>query len=185
MPLIAGLGNIGGKYEGTRHNIGFEIIDQLADSMNVRLGPGKGPFYFAESRYRGSSVILLKPTNYMNNSGIAVRKALNQFKLEPQECLVCYDDLNLPTGQLRLRPKGSAGGHNGVSDIIYQLQTENFPRLRFGIGDEFKSGNQIQYVLSAFSREQRKTVDETLEDAVDAIYCFMRDGINTAMNKYN
>lgn len=185
MPLITGLGNIGGKYEGTRHNIGFEIVDHLADSMNLELGPGKGPFYFAEGRHRGDSVILLKPTTYMNHSGVAVRKALGQFGLEPQDCLVCYDDLNLSTGKLRLRPGGSAGGHNGVSDIIYHLKTEDFPRLRFGIGNDFKAGNQVQYVLSPFTAEQRKLVNTAIEDACDAIFCFIRDGIESAMNQYN
>jgi PTH1 family peptidyl-tRNA hydrolase len=185
MPLIAGLGNIGGKYEGTRHNVGFQIIDQLADSLDVTLGPGRGPFYIGETSHRGNSFILLKPTTYMNNSGIAIGKALNQFNLEPQECLVCYDDLNLPMGKLRLRPGGSAGGHNGVSNIIYQLKTENFPRLRFGIGDNYHSGNQVQYVLSTFSEDQLDIVHKGLDEACDAIFCFIRDGIEKAMNQYN
>ncbi len=185
MPVIAGLGNIGKKYAGTRHNIGFDIIDHLADSMNLSLGPGKGPYYFAEGRHRGQPIILLKPTTYMNHSGTAIRKALGQYQMEPQQCLVCYDDINLPVGKLRLRPEGSAGGHNGVSDIIYQLQTDKFPRLRFGIGDHFQQGEQVAYVLSPFDREQLEIVDEAIEEACDAIFCFIREDIETAMNRFN
>ncbi len=185
MPIIAGLGNIGQEYAGTRHNIGFDIVDQLADSLKLSLGPGKGPFYLAEGRYKGESIILLKPTTYMNQSGIAIRKALGHYQLEPQDCLVCYDDINLRVGKLRLRPDGSAGGHNGVSDIIYQLQSKNFPRLRFGIGDDFSQGDQVSYVLSPFDPDQKEIVEKGVDEAVDACYCFIREGIDQAMNEFN
>jgi PTH1 family peptidyl-tRNA hydrolase len=185
MPLIAGLGNPGAKYAGSRHNVGFELIDALADALNIKLGPGKGPFYIGKTNYRGEQFILLKPTTFMNNSGDAVQQALHWFKLPPDECLVCYDDLNIELGRIRIRPGGSAGGHNGIKDIIQKLGTDAFPRLRIGIGDDFREGQQVQYVLSPFSKKQRQEMDITLKTAVDAVLAFADQGIDTAMNKFN
>lgn len=185
MPFIIGLGNPGSKYAGTRHNIGFEFIDRLAQSMSVRLGPGKGPFQVGKSNYGGESVYLIKPTTYMNNSGDAVRQALNWYKEDIDQCLICYDDIDLDIGTIRLRPGGSAGGHNGIKDIITKLGTDAFPRLRIGIGNNFSRGQQVQYVLSPFSDEERQVIDTVLDKAVDACFCFIRDGIDKAMNEYN
>lgn len=180
-----GLGNPGSKYAGSRHNIGFELIDKLAESLAVTLGPGKGPFYIAKAKYRQQQLLLGKPSTYMNNSGEAVRQALNWFKLNPAQCLVCYDDLNLDAGTIRLRPGGSAGGHNGVRDIIQKLETDAFPRLRIGIGNDFRDGRQSHYVLSPFDRKQREIMDLAIEKAADAVLTFATDGIDTAMNKFN
>lgn len=185
MPLIAGLGNPGRKYAGSRHNIGFELIDKLADSLSITLGPGKGPFYIGKGNFRGHAVMLMKPSTYMNNSGDAVQQALHWFKMEPGQCLVCYDDLNLDTGVLRLRPGGSAGGHNGIKDIIQKLGTDAFPRLRIGIGNDYRDGQQSAYVLSAFDSKQREIMDIALEKAADAVLTFTTDGIDTAMNNFN
>lgn len=185
MPLITGLGNPGSKYAGTRHNIGFELIDKLADAMSARLGPGKGPFHVGKGQHAGLSVHLIKPTTYMNNSGDAVRQAVNWYKEDVGNCLICYDDLDLDIGTIRLRPGGSAGGHNGIKDIIQKLGTNAFPRLRIGIGNDFPRGQQVQYVLSPFSGDERKIIEPTLDTAVDACFSFFREGIEEAMNKFN
>ncbi|WP_138432164.1 aminoacyl-tRNA hydrolase [Fodinibius saliphilus] len=185
MPLIIGLGNPGSKYAGTRHNIGFELIDTLAQSLSVRLGPGKGPFHVGKGNHAGQPLYLIKPTTYMNNSGKAVQQAINWYKEDIDLCLVCYDDLALDVGTIRLRPSGGAGGHNGIKDIIQQLGTNAFPRLRIGIGNDFPKGQQVQHVLSSFTDEERTVLNPTLDKAVDATFCFIREGIEEAMNKFN
>lgn len=153
--------------------------------MSVRLGPGKGPFYIGKGNHAGHPLYLIKPTTYMNNSGQAVKKALDWYKEDVDNCLVCYDDLDLEVGTIRLRPKGSAGGHNGIKDIIQNLGTNTFPRLRIGIGNDFPKGQQVQHVLSPFSKNERKEIDAALDDAVDAALLFVREGIDAAMNKFN
>jgi PTH1 family peptidyl-tRNA hydrolase len=185
MPLIIGLGNPGSKYAGTRHNIGFEVIDRLTDSMSVKLTPGKGHFHTGKGNHAGRSIYLIKPTTYMNNSGDAVKQALNWYKEDVGNCLICYDDLDLEIGTIRLRPGGSAGGHNGIKDIIQKLGTNAFPRLRIGIGNDFPRGQQVRYVLSPFSDEERKVIVPVLDKAVDAIFCYIREGIEQAMNEFN
>ncbi|MCW9708564.1 aminoacyl-tRNA hydrolase [Fodinibius salsisoli] len=185
MPIIVGLGNPGQKYAGTRHNIGFEFIDLLADALSVRMGPGKGPFHVGKGRHAGHNLYLVKPTTYMNKSGDAVRKVLDWYKEVPSQCLICYDDLALDVGTIRLRPGGSAGGHNGIKDIIQKLGTNKFPRLRIGIGDDFPKGQQVQHVLSSFTAEEADVMESTLEKAVDATFTFTREGIEQAMNDFN
>lgn len=185
MPLIAGLGNPGNKYEGTRHNIGFALVEKLAKKLNVTLGSAKGPFLLAKGNYGGHRLTLIKPTTYMNNSGEAIQQALHWFKLPPEQCLVCYDDLNLDAGILRMRRNGSAGGHNGIKDIINKVGSRDFPRLRIGIGNNFRDGRQVPYVLSPFSKDQRPLIDTALEQAVDAVLHFVCHDIETAMNTYN
>jgi PTH1 family peptidyl-tRNA hydrolase len=185
MPLIVGLGNIGKEYHATRHNVGFELIDLLSDSMSVTLSKGNGPYFYGKGRYKGQTIVLVKPTTYMNKSGSAVRHACSYFKEPLDQTLICYDDLNLEVGQLRLRPGGSAGGHNGISDIIEKVGTKDFPRLRIGIGNDFPRGRQVDYVLSPFDTKQRPLINEALERAEDAVFCFAREGINQAMNQFN
>lgn len=185
MALIVGLGNPGQEYIGTRHNVGFELIDKLSEKLTITLKPGNGLFFFGEGHFKGQKVILLKPTTFMNNSGKAVTKALALTGDTPADCLVCYDDIHLETGRIKLKPSGSAGGHNGMIDIIERLQTRDFPRLRIGIGNDFKRGRQSEYVLSPFSPSQRKQINETLEVASDAILMFLRGDIERAMNEYN
>lgn len=185
MALIVGLGNPGAKYEGTRHNVGFEVLDNLADKLSISFEPDNGLYHKGEGRFKGQSVVLIKPTTYMNRSGKAITKALAETGIEKSQCLVCYDDINLEPGQIRLRPGGSAGGHNGVADIIEKLQTKDFPRLRFGVGNDFPKGRQADYVLSPFTPEQRKIVDESIDLASDAILTFLRGGIDIAMNEFN
>ncbi|TYP91689.1 peptidyl-tRNA hydrolase, PTH1 family [Fodinibius salinus] len=185
MPLIIGLGNPGRKYAGTRHNVGFTLIDLLADSLSARLGPGKGPFQVGKGNHAGHPLYLMKPTTYMNNSGEAVKQAVDWYKEDVNNCLVCYDDLDLEVGTIRIRPSGSAGGHNGIKDIIQKLGTNAFPRLRIGIGNDFPKGQQVQHVLSPFSDDEQSVLTPTLDEAVDATLCFIREGIDQAMNKFN
>lgn len=185
MPLIVGLGNIGNEYMGTRHNVGFDIIYHLADTLSVELKPGKGPYYVAETRHRGQKTVLLTPTTFMNNSGLAVSKALKYFDIPLSECLVCTDDINLPTGKIRVKPNGSDGGHNGLASIIYTLQSDQFPRLRFGIGNDYPKGRQADYVLSPFDESELESVSKGIDNAHDAVLCFIREGIVQTMNKFN
>lgn len=185
MPIIVGLGNPGQKYAGTRHNIGFEFINLLANALSVRMGPGKGPFLVGKGRHAGHNLYLVKPTTFMNNSGEAVQKVLNWYKEPPSQCLVCYDDLALDVGTIRLRPGGSAGGHNGIKDIIQKLGTNKFPRLRIGIGDDFPQGRQVDHVLSSFTQEEASIIESVLDKAVDATFTFVREGIEQAMNDFN
>ncbi|WP_234570528.1 aminoacyl-tRNA hydrolase [Rhodohalobacter sp. 614A] len=185
MALIVGLGNPGLEYKGTRHNVGFELIDNLSEKLTITLQQGNGLFFFGEGQFKGRPVALLKPTTYMNNSGKAVSKALALTGNSPQECIICYDDIHLEIGRIKLKPSGSAGGHNGMIDIIERLQTRDFPRLRIGIGNDFKRGRQSEYVLSPFTSSQRNQIDETLEVASNAILTFLRGGIEAAMNQFN
>jgi peptidyl-tRNA hydrolase, PTH1 family len=185
MALIAGLGNPGPEYANTRHNIGFELADLLSAKLSIPLNPDNGLCQFGEGRFKGQQLILLKPTTFMNRSGTPVRKMMTRYGFNPDQVLVCYDDIHLDIGRIRLRPGGSAGGHNGVADIIEKLQTRDFPRLRIGIGSNFGRGRQSDYVLSPFTASERDEIDATLEVASDAILTFLRGGIDLAMNKFN
>lgn len=188
--LIVGLGNPGAKYERTRHNIGFEIIDALAKSYpDVSLAANKR-FQGATGEFRssGERVVLLKPTTFMNLSGQAVRAVLDWYKLEPSSVLVVYDDMDLPTGRLRIRLEGGAGGHNGMKSIISHLGTKAFPRLRIGIGstDKSEGGDAVvSHVLGRFAPGDRKIVDAVIPMAVDAVDLSLRKGIERSMNLYN
>lgn len=185
MPLIAGLGNPGREYAGTRHNVGFELINQVADVLSITLGPGNGSFLLGEGQFKGNTVRLIKPITFMNRSGTAIKQAVNRFHPALGNCLICYDDINLDIGRLRIRPGGSHGGHNGLEDIILALETKKIPRLRIGIGNNFARGRQSDYVLSPFTSDERKIMDETLERAAEAVLIFIRDGVEEAMNRYN
>lgn len=185
MALIVGLGNPGAEYQGTRHNIGFELIDVLCDVLSITLEQPSGLYLIGEGRFKGQKVTLLKPQTFMNKSGRAVSKALGETGTPVSRCLVCYDDINLEVGTIRLRPKGSPGGHNGISDIINQLQTRSFPRLRIGVGNDFGRGRQVDYVLSPFTKKQREEMNRVLEIASDAVLTFLRGGIDLAMNEFN
>ncbi len=185
MPLIVGLGNIGDAYEGTRHNIGFTVADRLAETLSAGMEPTDGPYILGVGRFKGVKTILIKPTTLMNNSGKAVLKACRKFHFLPADILVCYDDINLPAGKIRLRKEGGAGGHNGIQSIIDHLKTENFPRLRFGIGNYFDRGKQSDYVLSPFDKQEYEEVNQGIESAHDACLTFIREGIVRAMNAHN
>lgn len=184
MKLIAGLGNPGNEYDGTRHNVGFMVLDALADRFGAKLSRKKFNALVEEVHVDGTKLLLLKPQQYMNRSGHAIATAAGFYKLVPSDLLVVTDDMALDVGRLRLRSKGSAGGHNGLKDIIARLGSDNFPRLRIGVGDKGRL-NAADYVLSRFSTDERSAVDKAVETAVDVILCWLRDGIDMAMTRYN
>lgn len=185
MTVIVGLGNVGQEYEGTRHNIGFDVLDALASTLKVEFTAGSGPYVCAEGRHKGRKIALIKPTNYMNRSGTAVRKALAAYRADPKSCLIIYDDLNLPLGLTRMKGQGSDGGHNGIADINEKLGSKEYPRLRVGIGNDFKKGRQVDFVLSPFEKNEMEEVDLSIQKAHDAALAFVNLGIERAMNFYN
>ncbi len=185
--MIVGLGNVGREYETTRHNIGFMIVDEVSSKARKKFAPGKGEYFLAEIRHGGDDVILLKPTTFMNNSGIAVKDAVDRFEIRSEDLLVVYDDFNIPLGKLRIRKGGSDGGHNGVYSIIYHLNDDGFPRLRCGIGTgEVAPGRDMaDFVLSNFEAEEIPEVSKMVKTATDAVYVFINEGIEIAMNRFN
>ncbi|MBK8499002.1 MAG: aminoacyl-tRNA hydrolase [Flavobacteriales bacterium] len=182
--LIVGLGNPGAEYADTRHNVGFQVLDHLASSAGVRFGPERFGDR-TEFRHKGRSFILIKPSTFMNLSGKAVRYWMEQEGIPAERVLVIADDIAIPFGAIRIRSKGGAGGHNGLSSIIELIGTEDFPRLRFGIGSDFARGRQSDYVLGAWSEEERKTLAERIELAAKAVLQFGLLGVASAMNNFN
>jgi len=183
--LVVGLGNPGRRYAETRHNVGFMAVDELVAREQGSFKAGRGDYLLCRLKLEGCEVLVQKPLTYMNLSGGAVQHALHYFKLTPAELLVVGDDIHLPFGRLRLRPKGSDGGHNGLSSVIASLGTEDFARLRIGVGNDFVNRTQADYVLSAFTEQERLDVVEVIRRAVEAIRCFVESGIAAAMNLYN
>lgn len=186
MYLIVGLGNPGKQYEKTRHNMGFDTIDELIDKHNV---PGQGVRHkamYGKGIIGGEKVILAKPLTYMNLSGESVRELVNYYKIDPEtEMIVIYDDIDLEPGQLRIRKKGSAGGHNGIKNIIAQLGTQNFYRVKVGVGAKPKGWDLADYVLGRFGKEERQYIDDALVRAANAVEMILTEGIDAAMNEYN
>ncbi|MCF4100363.1 aminoacyl-tRNA hydrolase [Gillisia sp. M10.2A] len=182
--LIVGLGNIGPKYHNTRHNIGFKILDYVADKEGVAFSTDKlGDI--ATFRFKGRTFIMLKPSTYMNLSGKAVKYWLAKEKVPHENLLVITDDLNLSFGTIRVKTKGSDGGHNGLKDIQAQLNTSSYNRYRFGISDEFSKGNQVDYVLGDWTSEEESKMPERLEKSHELIKSFGTAGINITMNTFN
>ena len=186
MYLIVGLGNPGRQYEATRHNMGFDVIDKLVEEYNVPQSGVKFNAMYGKGRIEGQPVILMKPLSYMNLSGGPVRDMANYFKIDPEtEMIVIYDDIDLDPGQLRIRKQGSAGGHNGIKDIIRQLGTEKFLRIKVGVGAKPKGWDLADYVLGRFSTEDRKIVDEAIAKAGKAVDIMISQGPDAAMNEFN
>lgn len=183
--LIAGLGNIGSEYENTRHNIGFMVLDALAKASNVVFDVNKRYGAIAEMSLKNKQLILLKPSTYMNLSGNAVRYWLQKERIEPVGLLVVVDDLALPFGALRLKPGGSDAGHNGLKHIRETLGTTQYNRLRFGIGNDFPQGAQINFVLNPFTEDEQRRLPERIEIACEMIKSFCLAGVETAMNQFN
>ena len=183
--LLVGLGNPGPDYVGTRHNAGFLAVDRAAAEVGVAFEAEEGQSLVAEGLWRGEGLALAKPLTFMNRSGAAVAALLRRYGLGPADVLLVYDDLALPLGQIRLRGKGSAGGHNGVQSVIDALGSAEFPRLRIGVGDSFPPGGQVDYVLSPFGDDEREAADAALDLAAEAALAFARDGLTAAMNHYN
>lgn len=184
MFIIAGLGNPGKKYENTRHNMGFLTIDRLAEKYNIRTDKIKFKSLVGEGRIAGQKVVLIKPQTYMNLSGEAIREVMAFYKLEPENLIVIYDDLDIPTGSLRIRKSGSAGTHNGMKSVVYQLQSDQFPRIRIGIGSD-RRGDIIDFVVGNVSSEEKAVLEETIDQSVKAIECIIAEDIDMAMNRYN
>ena len=182
--LIVGLGNIGPDYENTRHNIGFMVLDAFAKASNI-VFQDKRYGFVAETRLKNRSIVLLKPSTFMNLSGNAVRYWLQKEKIEVENLLVVVDDLALPFGMLRLKSKGSDAGHNGLKHIQQTIGTQQYARLRFGIGNDFVRGAQVDYVLDEFSDEEKEVLPERLKTAVDIVRSFCLAGVDVTMNQYN
>ncbi|MEQ8910449.1 MAG: aminoacyl-tRNA hydrolase [Vicingaceae bacterium] len=182
--LIVGLGNIGSQYKNTRHNIGFKTLDAFAEASNVVFGPNRYADT-ATAKYKGRTLVLVKPTTLMNLSGKAVNYYLQEEKIPLERLLIITDDLALPFGTLRLKAKGSDGGHNGLKHINQVLGRQDYARLRFGIGDEFSRGNQIDYVLGEWGADEEEKLPERIEQCQKIIQAFTTIGVHRTMSEYN
>ena len=186
MFLIAGLGNPDKKYEKTRHNIGFDTVDALAEKYNISITEKKHKALCGSGVIEGVKVILAKPQTYMNLSGESIAEIVNFYKLDPEsEMLIIFDDISLAPGNIRVRKKGSAGGHNGIKSIISSVGTSNFMRIKVGVGEKPQGWDLADHVLGRFSSGDRKLVDEAIEFAADAVEKIITDGPDAAMNEYN
>ena len=186
MYIIVGLGNPGKQYEKTRHNIGFDCIDALADKYNISVLEGKFKALIGKGVIEGQKVVLVKPLTYMNLSGESVRQVIDYFKIdEESELIIIYDDISLNPGGLRIRAKGSAGGHNGIKNIIQHLGHDKFMRIKVGVGEKPKGWDLIDHVLGRFTTDDRKLVDEAVGVAVEAAKIMITEGIDEAMNRCN
>lgn len=182
--LIVGLGNIGAEYELTRHNIGFLILDRFAEQQGLTFTHERHAF-ITEARHKGRSLFLVKPTTYMNLSGKAVHYWLNELKIPKENLLVITDDIALPYGKIRIKSQGSAGGHNGLKNIQELLGGPQYPRLRFGVGDDFSKGRQVDYVLSPFNKQEMEELVIHMDRSIDAFLAFSTIGLERTMNQFN
>ncbi|WP_041808478.1 aminoacyl-tRNA hydrolase [Evansella cellulosilytica] len=185
MKLVVGLGNPGSKYDGTRHNVGFEVIDRCQQLFQLDLDQSKFKGIYGYKVIEGEKIFLLKPLTFMNLSGESVIPLMKYFKIPTEDLLVIYDDLDLAPGKIRLRQKGGAGGHNGMKSIISHLGTEEFNRIRIGIGRPPKGYAVPDYVLGSFSNEERNAVDESIETAAKAVDAWTKDSFINVMNTFN
>ncbi|ABX40500.1 aminoacyl-tRNA hydrolase [Lachnoclostridium phytofermentans] len=185
MYIIIGLGNPTREYEATRHNIGFDAITRLADDNNISLDTKKHKAICGKGMIGGEKVILAKPQTYMNLSGESVRELIDFYKVTKEEIIVIYDDISLDVGQLRIRTKGSAGGHNGIKNIIAHLGSDEFCRIKIGVGDKPKNWDLADYVLARFPKEEEPAIREALEKVSKACETILRDGAKVAMNLFN
>ncbi len=183
--LIAGLGNPGQKYENTRHNMGFRAVELLAEQKSVKLNKVKFKAAYNLMEFAGTRCLVMKPQTYMNLSGEAVREAAQFYKILPERVLVIYDDVSLPVGKLRIRPTGSAGGHNGIKNIIAHLGTQDFPRIKIGTGSPGEEGNMISWVIGVPSQKEREALFEAFQRAVQAAECIIEHGCQRALNDFN
>lgn len=183
--LIAGLGNPGRKYENTRHNFGFRTVELLAEQRGVKLNKVKFKSAYNLMEFAGARCLVMKPQTYMNLSGEAVREAAQFYKIPPDHVLAIYDDVSLPVGKLRVRPSGSAGGHNGIKNIIAHLGTQDFPRIKIGAGAPGEDGDMIEWVIGVPSQKEREALLEVFKRAIQAAECVIEYGCQKAMNDFN
>ena len=181
MTVLVGLGNPGRNYSETKHNFGFWVLDKFAEKRSLKFQAGKGDYLLVKS----NDIALVKPTTYMNNSGMAVADYCRYFQNTPEELLVVYDDIDLPLGTLRFKPSGGSGGHKGMESIIYQLESEDLNRLRIGISAENEMGPSERYVLSPFPKDWKEKINEMIEKACDGIDYFLTHNMKETMNKFN
>ncbi|RKD33898.1 aminoacyl-tRNA hydrolase [Thermohalobacter berrensis] len=184
MYAVIGLGNPEPEYGGTRHNVGFDTINCIAERNNVKLSKLKHKSIYGEFFLGNEKVFLVKPQTYMNRSGEAVLDIHNYYKIPIENIIVIYDDIDIEFGKLRIRKKGSAGSHNGMKSVIYQLQSDQFPRVRIGIGKPKEEG-LVQFVLGKFTRDEKEVIDSTILKAAKAVESIIQEGIDKAMSKYN
>ena len=185
MYIIAGLGNPGEKYDNTRHNAGFLTIDALASKYNIDVREKAHKALIGKGVIEGQKVILAKPQTYMNVSGESIRALVDYYKIVQEELIIIFDDISLEPGQLRIRKKGSAGGHNGIKSIIAHLGTQEFPRIKVGVGDKPPRMDLADYVLSRFSKEDREKMEQAFKDAAEAVEVMIAEGPDAAMNQFN
>lgn len=185
MKIIAGLGNPTKQYEGTRHNVGFSVIYRLADKYNIKMNIARHKALIGTGVIAGEKVMLVMPQTYMNLSGEAVGEIMRYYKAEPSDLIITYDDIDLDVGKLRIRAKGSAGGHNGMKSIIAHVGSEEFDRVRVGIGHKPPEFDLADYVLSRFGKDELPLIRDAVDNAADAMEVIIRSGIEAAMNKYN
>jgi PTH1 family peptidyl-tRNA hydrolase len=183
--LIAGLGNPGKDYRGTRHNIGFMTVDRIAERLGVSFTRTQAKALITDGRYQGNRVYLAKPQTFMNASGQAISAIINFYKIPLENLLVAYDDVDLPFETIRIKPSGGSAGHRGMKNIIQQLGTQNFPRLRLGVGRAYGSKQAADYVLKLFSKEESEFLAVYIDRAAEAALAYVSDGINQAMTEYN
>jgi len=185
LRVVVGLGNPGNKYKLTRHNVGFLILESFAAKHNLTFQPSKFDYYYSEGSFGPSDFFLVKPTTYMNLSGLAVLDFINQYQPDIDELLIVVDDVNLSLGQVRLRKGGSDGGHNGIKSIIYHLQSDSFPRLRFGIGNGFDKGEMADFVLSKFSETEIHSIEKSFDFSIELIEEFIIGGYKSMSDHFS
>ncbi len=183
--IIAGLGNPGSRYENTRHNMGFETVDYISYKYKIKVSKVKFKAVIGDGEIEGERVMLVKPQTYMNSSGESVREIIDWYKIPLENIIIVYDDIDLPLGKIRIRPGGSAGTHNGMRSVIYQIQSDNFPRVRIGVGRPPEGWELVDYVLGRFNEDDRKIVSESVKKASEAVASIIKSGVEAAMNTYN
>jgi len=180
--IILGIGNFGNRYKRNRHNAGFMQLDYITGKYSLTFIPSKGDYYFAEGKVNIDDFILIKPTTYVNNSGIAALQVLQNYKIDPKDILVVADDINLSFSELRIRISGGDGGHNGLNSIIYHLSSDQFPRLRIGVGSTFENGNLVDYVLTDFDKKERKKLEKTFNTCTVLLEEFIKGGLESMLD---
>ena len=185
MKMIVGLGNPGNEYAGTRHNVGWMLVDALAEHLGINEWRSREKGMVAEGRIGSEKILLVKPLTYMNNSGECVGPLMRWYKLEPEDIMAAHDDMDIPIGTIRIRKKGSAGGHNGIKSLLSLIGSENFGRLRIGIGRPQPGWSVINHVLAKFNDQEQKEIGDTIKQLIPAVECMVLEGPDMAMNKFN
>lgn len=185
MRVIVGIGNPGTRYQDNRHNVGFQFLDFFAQKKKLLFKASKFEYYFSEGEFSGAPFVLIKPDTYVNNSGIALSDCINHYKVYVNDVLVVVDDINLSLSDIRVRKSGGDGGHNGLSSIIYHLQSDNFSRIRIGIGNDFQPGNLAEYVLSDFNKNDFMQLEKSFDLSIQLVESFILDGYNKMLSTFS